>query len=49
MPDGEQMSIYDAAMKYKGGGGSTGRDCRQRVWLGVVARLGSEGNAATGG
>ena len=45
-PDGEVMTIYDAAMKYKDGGRAARRPRRQGVRIGIVARLGGEGHAA---
>ena len=45
-PDGEVMTIYDAAMRYKDAGVPLRRPRRQGVRLGLVARLGGEGHAA---
>ena len=45
-PSGEQMTIYDAAMRYARGGRAAGRARGQGVRLGLVARLGGEGHAA---
>ena len=42
--DGEEMSIYDAAMAYARGGHAAGRPRRQGVRLGLVARLGGQGH-----
>ena len=44
LPDGEEMSIYDAAMKYARGGHAARRARRQGVRLGLVARLGGQGH-----
>ena len=44
--DGEEMPIYDAAMKYAEQGDAAGGAGRQGVRLGVVARLGRQGHAA---
>ena len=46
LPDGEEMTIYDAAMRYAERGRAAGRPRRQGVRLGLVARLGREGHAA---
>ena len=46
LPDGEQMSIYDAAMRYAQEGVAAGRARRQGVRLRLVARLGGEGHDA---
>ena len=46
MPGGEEMPIFDAAMKYAERGRPAGRDRRQGVRIGLVARLGREGHAA---
>ena len=46
LPDGEEMSIYDAAMRYAEEGVAARRARRQGVRLGLVARLGGEGHAA---
>ena len=43
-PDGEQMSIYDAAMKYQAGGRAAGGVRRRRIRQRLVARLGREGH-----
>ncbi len=43
---GEQMSIYDAAMRYIADGHRPGRARRPRVRLGLLARLGREGHEA---
>ncbi len=45
-PSGEKMTIYDAAMKYRDGRRAAGRDRRQGIRLGLVARLGGQGNDA---
>ena len=45
-PRGEQMSIYDAAMKYIAAGHAHGRLRRRGVRLGLVARLGGQGHGA---
>ena len=42
--DGEEMSIYDAAMKYAAGGHAAGRPGGQGVRLRLVARLGGQGH-----
>ena len=44
MPDGEQMSIYDAAMTLQGRGHAAGRHRRQGVRHRLVARLGGQGH-----
>ena len=41
----EQMSIFDAAMKYAEDKHSAGHSRWSRVWQRFIARLGSEGNA----
>ena len=43
-PDGEQMSIYDAAMRYQQRGHAAGRHRRQGVRHRQLARLGGEGH-----
>ena len=45
-PDGEQMSIYDAAMKYQAGERAAGGVRRRRIRQRLVARLGRKGHAA---
>ncbi len=45
LPDGEVMSIYDAAMKYQAGKGAAGRAGRQRIRHRQQPRLGRQGNA----
>ena len=45
LPDGEQMSIYDASHALPGGGRAAGRDRGQGVRLGQLARLGGQGHA----
>ena len=45
-PDGEVMTIYDAAMKYKSEGTAARRHRRQGIRIRIVARLGGEGHAA---
>ena len=45
-PDGEEMTIYDAAMSYAEDGRAARRARRQGVRLGLLARLGREGHAA---
>ena len=45
-PDGEQMSIYDAAMKYQARAGAAGGVRRRRIRQRLVARLGGEGHAS---
>ena len=44
-PDGEQMSIYDAAMRYQAAGRPAGRLRRAGVRHGQLARLGGQGDA----
>ncbi len=46
LPDGEQMSIYDAAMRYAEEQVAARRARRQGVRLGLVARLGGQGHEA---
>ena len=48
LPDGEEMSIYDAAMQYASEGVPLVVLARQGVRLGLVARLGGEGHALLG-
>ena len=48
LPDGEPMSIYDAAMKYKAEGVPLGGPRRQGVRHRLVPRLGGQGAAAAG-
>ena len=48
MPDGEQMSIYDAAMKYQAEGMPLVVIAGQGVRHRLVARLGREGHLAAG-
>ena len=43
LPDGEVMSIYDAAMKYKAEGVPTGRARRRRIRQRLQPRLGRQG------
>jgi aconitate hydratase len=43
-PDGEAMSIYDAAMKYRPRTSAAGRVRRRRIRQRLVARLGCEGH-----
>jgi aconitate hydratase len=43
VPTGEQMAIYDAAMRYKGEDPPRG-DRRQGIWYRLLARLGSQGH-----
>ena len=45
-PSGEQMSIYDAAMKLQGRGHPAGGPRRQGVRHRVVTRLGGQGHPA---
>ena len=45
-PDGEVMTIYDAAMKYKARRRAARHPGRQGIRIGLVARLGGEGHAA---
>ena len=47
-PDGEQMSIYDAAMRYQDDGRPAGHLRRPGVRHRQLARLGGEGHAAAG-
>ncbi len=42
----EQMSIYDASMRYSGAGRPADRARRQGIRLGLVTRLGGQGNPA---
>ena len=46
LPGGEVMTIYDAAMKYQRRGRAAGGDRGQGVRIGIVARLGGEGDDA---
>ena len=46
LPDGAQMPIYDAAMKYAERGRAADRDRRRAVRHRQLARLGGEGHAA---
>ena len=48
LPDGEQMSIYDASMKYQQRRRAAADHRRQGVRLRIVARLGGQGRAAVG-
>ena len=48
LPDGEQMSIYDASVRYQKEGVPLRDSRRQGVRLGLVARLGGQGRAAAG-
>ena len=45
-PDGEETTIYEAAMSYAGGRRAAGRAGRQGVRLRLLARLGGEGDEA---
>ena len=45
-PDGEEMTIYDAAMKYQSEGTPSIIFAGQEYGTGIVARLGGERNAA---
>ncbi len=45
-PDGEEMSIYDAAMKYEAEKVPARRLRRCRIWQRLVARLGGKGDKA---
>ena len=47
-PDGDEMSIYDAAMEYKKRGRAAGRDRRQGVRHRLLARLGGQGHDPAG-
>ena len=47
-PDGEQLSIYDAAMKYRERGRAAGVAGGQGIWLRILAGLGCEGAALAG-
>ena len=49
LPDGEQMSIYDAATRVRGGGHPAGRPGRQGVRLRVVPGLGGQGHRCCSG
>ena len=44
VPTGEQMAIYDAAMRYKADGDAARRHRRQGIWHRLVARLGRQGH-----
>ena len=46
MPGGEEMPIYDAAMKYAEDGVAARRHRRQGVRIGLIPRLGGQGDAA---
>ena len=46
VPSGEEMTIYDAAMNYAGGGHAADRHRRQGVRLRLVTRLGRKGPEA---
>ena len=46
LPDGEQMTIYDASHALRRRGRAAGRARRQGVRLGVVAGLGGQGDVA---
>ena len=48
LPDGEQTTIYDAAQRYAGRGGAAGGPGRQGVRIGLVPRLGGQGNGPAG-
>ena len=48
IPSGEQMSIFDASMKYKAANTPLGDSRRQGIWHGQLARLGREGHDAAG-
>ena len=48
LPDGEQLSIYDAAERLPRRGRAAGRVRRQGVRLRLVPRLGRQGHAAAG-
>ena len=43
VPSGEEMTIFDASQRYLAEGDAAGRDRREGVRLGLVARLGREG------
>ena len=45
-PDGEQMPIYDAAMRYKRPRGAAGGLRRQGIRHRLLARLGGQGHDA---
>ena len=47
LPDGEQMSIFDAAMKYRDAGTATAGHRRQGVWLRLVPGLGGQGHQSS--
>jgi hypothetical protein len=47
IPSGEQMPIYDAAMKYKEDGTPARRHRRQGVRHRFIARLGCQGHSAS--
>ena len=42
LPTGEEMTIYDASMKYQAEGYSAAGHCRKRIWVGQLARLGRQ-------
>ena len=46
IPSGEQMSIFDAAVKYKAAGTSAGHPRRQGIRHRQLARLGGQGHDA---
>ena len=48
LPDGEQMTIFDASRRYHRRGSPADRDRGQGIWLGFVARLGGQGAAVAG-
>jgi aconitate hydratase len=48
LPDGEQMFIYDASMRYQAGRRAAADHRGQGIRFRIVARLGGEGRAAAG-
>ena len=48
-PDGETMSVYDAAMRYQEGKYTTPSNCRQRIRNGKFQRLGCQRTKTSGG
>ena len=49
LPDGEQMSIYDAAMKYDQEGHPIGDYCRKGLWFWIEPGLGCKRNQTSWG
>ncbi len=48
LPDGEEMTIFDASEKYRAAGTSADGAGRQRVRFRLIARLGRQGSKAAG-